>query len=296
MGVYFQRFMTRAEMGGFGKVAYDAAEAIIGYRAPHQAQVNHWIDKAAEKFWPTVEWLTQSHSIADFQKLKLELLRLAADRKLGPKILLLHPIFPCFEEVCQVKEGGITVEKAWLLFEESENEKPVLDHRRKILTVSAAEELANSTKSDEARVGYVVGKWGLGAHQEHLDLLAQAKKALGAGGKLIVGVESERAIRTRQLSHHGVFNDRERLLRMAALGMVDAVMLTDPETISPEGINLYYELLWNKIGPHIYFVGNADYHWRSVFEERARRMGTILLWAREKNTISTTELLKRLCD
>jgi bifunctional ADP-heptose synthase (sugar kinase/adenylyltransferase) len=206
--------------------------------------------------------------------------------------LLLSPIFPNLKEIDLACSRKWTLDEIWHIYEEPESEVSEIRPEHKILTLGQASEIFRKAESEEVRKGYVGGKWGLGAHREHLDLLSQAKAALGAGGKLIVGVESGEAIKDRRPGHHGIFSDAERLYRMAALSMVDAVVLLDPKP--GQALEEYYLGIWRRLQPNIYFFGDKNYFWRPVLEKRAKETGVILLYARDANQITTTQLLEEI--
>ncbi|MFC1790178.1 hypothetical protein ACFLZP_01690 [Patescibacteria group bacterium] len=154
----------------------------------------------------------------------------------------------------------------------------------------------------EVRSGFTIGKWRLGPHGGHIDLLEGAKVVLGRGGVLFCGVESQRAIQARMERSQGkggqendfCLPDQERLERMAAIRAVDYVVLFDPpesELVDPRG---FYHQADQALKRDFWFVGTQNYHWLSTFWPTAQELGTILLWHSPKARMSNTALIKKI--
>jgi glycerol-3-phosphate cytidylyltransferase-like family protein len=148
-----------------------------------------------------------------------------------------------------------------------------------------------------ARSGVAAGKFRTGPHEEHITLLERAKQALGRSGLLLVGVESEQSIKTRERQGKFVLPNEARLTRIAALSAVDHVFLMEPsdqDLRTNETLERYFDRTWAKIRPHIFFFGTADHELRSRFEQSARQSGYLLLWKDESKTISTTQIIRQI--
>lgn len=254
---------------------------------------------------PVTEYLRHPRSIADFIQLKKDLLKLIyegfsipdthyRDVEWFQTILYCLGIFPNDRQCDLVRSHEQTVEESWAMYETLEDKKPQSHHKKIINLRNAQRQLREIRREEQVRIGYIPGKWGLGPHQEHLDLFWQAKQALGNGGQLVIGVESLNSIMARRKDHHGILSDEERLHRIAALEMVDKVLYLNPSSSNLQNQQQYFEHVWQSVNPDIVFFGNRDYHWLPRFQERASRKGVFLLWARDINQISTTQLLSDL--
>lgn len=107
-------------------------------------------------------------------------------------------------------------------------------------------------------------------------------------------MESQRSIWQRRGENHGAFPDQDRLRRIAANEWVDLAILLDPPESELGDLDGFYYRVWQELSPDFVFFGDRDYHWRPVFEERARKLGGILLWNWSEVPFSTTDLLSHI--
>lgn len=147
---------------------------------------------------------------------------------------------------------------------------------------------------DQESVALIVGKWRLGLHQEHVDLLEKARRVVGPFGLVIVGLESQRSVHQRRGQDHHCLPDQTRLMQLVANQSTDLVVLLNPTSEGITDLEQYYSMVWRVIAPDFYIFGDKNYHWRPIFAQRAQTIPLLLLWAREVNTVSATSLLKDL--
>jgi rfaE bifunctional protein nucleotidyltransferase chain/domain len=99
------------------------------------------------------------------------------------------------------------------------------DPREKILTWDHAREW-RAGRIDEGRVVFTNGVFDL-LHTGHVDVLLAARRA---GDYLVVGVNSDASVRRLKGSSRPVRDEGARCYVLAALTMVDAVMIFDEDT------------------------------------------------------------------
>ena len=173
--------------------------------------------------------------------------------------------------------------------------RPYKEVKDRVVTLEEAVTLAKKAKAAHQPVGMTFGKWRLGVHNEQGDTIDQGRKVLGTDGLYFAMVESAESIKLRRPGQ--VFDpDEDRLGQVARLSGVDYVCLLDPQSADSEFLNGYYDNVWGMIRPNFYFVGARDYELNPVFEERGLRYGSVLLWGRETNRISTTARVSKIRD
>jgi len=263
-----------------------------------------------DRLRPLVDFLTQPRSIQGFQDLKKGLLEIMSPSNrylsmsgedeqgideivdwldyLSPEI----KIFP-FQEFESLSVGQPWKE-VWEAYEEI-GTKPLRPVEEKIKSLEEAAALAEEVRNGETgRVGYVIGKWRLGPHKEHIALFEEARKSLGTDGVLFVAVESQRSIWQRRGRDHFALPDQERLERIAALEAVDYAILFDPSDEELKDLEGFYYQADRKFYRDLWFIGTEDYHWRPDFERRAMELGMIILWRSPTTSLSTSELIAQI--
>lgn len=174
---------------------------------------------------------------------------------------------------------------------------PSQEVQNKILLLPDIITLAQQQRSMGGRIGLALGKWRLGPHEEHEELLRKARLVLGRYGMLIAGVESQEAIKKRRGEDHFSLSDQYRAELMAEFEPVTAVFVASPtqeDMKDQESTERYYQTIWSLINPDLYVYGSKNYQWRDTFAQRGRKLGVLNCWSRPDSTISTTDILNRL--
>jgi rfaE bifunctional protein nucleotidyltransferase chain/domain len=100
-------------------------------------------------------------------------------------------------------------------------------------------------KADNQKIVFTNGCFDI-IHQGHIDYLS---KAADLGHRLIIGVNTDRSVSAIKGPHRPIQDEYSRMMILAAMGFVDAVILFDQDTP--------YELI-AQIIPHI-LVKGSDY-------------------------------------
>ena len=93
------------------------------------------------------------------------------------------------------------------------------DIQGKIVSLSEAAEKASNWKSNGAKIVWTNGCFDI-LHYGHLAYLAAASDL---GNKLIIGINSDQSIQKLKGSNRPVIDQKTRLLKIAAMQMVDLV-------------------------------------------------------------------------
>lgn len=263
-----------------------------------------------QRWLPLVDSLTQPRSITEFQHLKQALLDVfwafwnAGDEgddfaestsrvfwELFPRI----KIFPWMRledpSRCHYQEG-VWPDEIWQLHEEV-GQRDFHSSREKKMSLPEAIELSELAHEKGRRVGAVFGKFRAGPISEQIQLLEEAKLALGAGSLLVVFVESQKSIEHRE-GEVGVLGDEERLGQIAGLGAVDYVVLAEPSDEELQDLQGFFYQLKRALNPDVLFMGEANYYLRPLFEKEAKELGMLLLWHKPEIQVSTTDLITEL--
>ncbi len=168
----------------------------------------------------------------------------------------------------------------------------------KIVTLPELEGRLQKLKEndDEINKGALTGKWRIGPHSEQLGTIRQAKRLLGPRSVLIAFLEGKESVLLRKGVEHLVFDDRERGERLIDNKWIDFVCVLDPKTGSDVAMRDFYKDIWAKVGLDYYFVGAQDHPLTPRFCNYGRELGTVVLWAREKNQVSTTDIVKEIAE
>ena len=119
-------------------------------------------------------------------------------------------------------------------------------------------------------------------HAGHVHSLSQAR---AQGDFLVVGLNSDRSVRRLKGPERPLNNQRDRAVVLAAMEMVDLVVIFDDDTACR---------LIETIRPHVYVKG-ADYNEQTLPEApTARALGCRLHFVPLLPGTSTTSLLERL--
>ncbi len=121
---------------------------------------------------------------------------------------------------------------------------------KKIISIPQAQEIIETATKDRRMVVFTNGCFDI-LHVGHLQLLEKAKSF---GDILIVGLNSDRSVRKLKGAMRPILPQRDRARLLAALAMVDYVVIFDEDTP--------HELL-SQIRPHI-LVKGSDYAYREI--------------------------------
>jgi len=121
---------------------------------------------------------------------------------------------------------------------------------KKIISISQAQEIIEAATKDCQKVIFTNGCFDI-LHVGHLQLLEKAKSF---GDILIVGLNSDRSVKKLKGQMRPVLPQKDRARLLAALAMVDYVVIFDEDTP--------HELL-SRIRPHI-LVKGSDYAYREI--------------------------------
>ncbi len=136
----------------------------------------------------------------------------------------------------------------------------------------------------ERRVVLTIGSWDL-LHIGHVRYLTKAKES---GDFLIVGVDSDRAIKVyKKTDLRPIVPEAERCEMLSYQSCVDLVTLLDD--VNELGIWQY--LLLNKIRPDV-FVATEDSYPEDQLTELQKRCGEVLVLPRQAENTSTTKLIQ----
>ena len=98
--------------------------------------------------------------------------------------------------------------------------------KAKIVDNNNLTELINSWKSNGEKIVFTNGCFDI-IHQGHIDYLA---KASDLGTKLIIGVNTDRSVSAIKGEHRPLQDEYSRLMILAAMQFVNAVILFDEDT------------------------------------------------------------------
>jgi D-beta-D-heptose 7-phosphate kinase/D-beta-D-heptose 1-phosphate adenosyltransferase len=121
---------------------------------------------------------------------------------------------------------------------------------KKIISVSKAQEIVKTIAKERQKVVFTNGCFDI-LHVGHLQLLQKAKSF---GDVLIVGLNSDRSVKKLKGPARPILPQRDRARLLAALEMVDYVVIFDEDTP--------YELL-SRIKPQI-LVKGGDYTFHEI--------------------------------
>jgi len=121
---------------------------------------------------------------------------------------------------------------------------------KKIISVPQAQEIIETATKECRKVVFTNGCFDI-LHVGHLQLLEKAKSF---GDILVVGLNSDRSVRKLKGARRPILPQKDRARLLAALAMVDYVVIFDEDT--PR------ELL-SRIRPHI-LVKGSDYAYREI--------------------------------
>lgn len=121
---------------------------------------------------------------------------------------------------------------------------------KKIISVPQAQEIIETATKECRKVVFTNGCFDI-LHVGHLQLLEKAKSF---GDILVVGLNSDRSVRKLKSTRRPILPQKDRARLLAALAMVDYVVIFDEDT--PR------ELL-SRIRPHI-LVKGSDYAYREI--------------------------------
>lgn len=121
---------------------------------------------------------------------------------------------------------------------------------KKIISVPQAQEIIETATKECRKVVFTNGCFDI-LHVGHLQLLEKAKSF---GDILVVGLNSDRSVRKLKGAGRPILPQKDRARLLAALAMVDYVVIFDEDTP--------HELL-SRIRPHI-LVKGSDYAYREI--------------------------------
>ena len=121
---------------------------------------------------------------------------------------------------------------------------------KKIISVTQAQGIIETATKECRKVVFTNGCFDI-LHVGHLQLLEKAKSF---GDILVVGLNSDRSVRKLKSTRRPILPQKDRARLLAALAMVDYVVIFDEDT--PR------ELL-SRIRPHI-LVKGSDYAYREI--------------------------------
>lgn len=101
-----------------------------------------------------------------------------------------------------------------------------LDHQQKILPLHYAQDMVTSWKRDKLKVGFTNGCFDI-MHAGHVSLLQDAKARCD---KLIVGLNTDASVKRLKGELRPLNHELDRATLLAALNMVDLVVLFDEDT------------------------------------------------------------------
>lgn len=250
---------------------------------------------------PAIDWLTRPRSVADFLAAKDELLNNLEDAtQANPWLLNMLTLFGwapneinAYLRVYPKWEFGLaeylTSTEDLLKIHPGLKELPS--------KITAYQELGGILeglrKSNEigVRVAVVCGKWRAGCHEEHLETIEMAKRLLGTWGVLVVLMAPRDWILQTEGETTYCEDDKVRLRKLAALAATDLVVLAEPTL---ETTNEWYDQAWQAVRPDFVVIGSEDDPMVPMFTERCQKYGGLLLWAREKNLINTSDWVEEL--
>jgi rfaE bifunctional protein nucleotidyltransferase chain/domain len=156
----------------------------------------------------------------------------------------------------------------------------VLQH--KILTKDAITKRANIWRMFNKKIVFTNGCFDI-LHQGHIDYLSKARDL---GGALVIGLNTDASVKRLNKSPERPINkEQSRALVLAALVLVDAVVLFDEDTP--------YELI-KAIQPDV-LVKGADYKAEDIVGyDIVKALGGEVATIELTEGFSTTELIKRI--
>jgi rfaE bifunctional protein nucleotidyltransferase chain/domain len=98
--------------------------------------------------------------------------------------------------------------------------------KSKIIQNSELDKLIRIWKSADAKIVFTNGCFDL-IHQGHIDYLS---KAADLGNRLIIGVNTDRSVSAIKGPHRPIQDEYSRMIILAAMQFVDAVILFDEDT------------------------------------------------------------------
>ena len=122
--------------------------------------------------------------------------------------------------------------------------------KSKIINQEQLDKLITEWKNTDQKIVFTNGCFDI-IHQGHIDYLA---KASDLGTKLIIGVNTDRSVSAIKGKHRPIQDEYSRLMILAAMQFIDAVILFDDNT----PINLI-----SKVVPNI-LVKGSDYEAKDI--------------------------------
>ncbi|MEK7643626.1 MAG: adenylyltransferase/cytidyltransferase family protein [Patescibacteria group bacterium] len=157
---------------------------------------------------------------------------------------------------------------------------------RKIITnYGVLKRVTNGLRAANRKVVVTIGSWDM-LHIGHLRYLARAKSF---GDVLIVGADSDRAIRRYKGPHRPVIPETERMEMLSYQAFVDYVTIIDDVTIQ----GLWQYGLLRALHPDI-FIAVKDSYPRSQRQAIAKLVGTLKVLPRQAEHTSSTDVFQRL--
>jgi D-beta-D-heptose 7-phosphate kinase/D-beta-D-heptose 1-phosphate adenosyltransferase len=101
-----------------------------------------------------------------------------------------------------------------------------LEHQQKILPLNYAQDMVTSWKRDKLKVGFTNGCFDI-MHAGHVSLLQDAKARCD---KLVIGLNTDASVKRLKGESRPVNHELDRATLLAALSMVDLVVLFDEDT------------------------------------------------------------------
>ncbi len=152
----------------------------------------------------------------------------------------------------------------------------------KILTKDAIQKRANIWRMFNKKIVFTNGCFDI-LHQGHIDYLSKARDL---GGALVIGLNTDASVKRLNKSPERPINkEQSRALVLAALVLVDAVVLFDEDTP--------YELI-KTVQPDV-LVKGADYKAEEVVGyDIVKARGGEVITIELTEGFSTTELIKRI--
>jgi rfaE bifunctional protein nucleotidyltransferase chain/domain len=148
-------------------------------------------------------------------------------------------------------------------------------------------------KSSGNTVGIVTGCFDI-LHIAHLELFQYAKRHVDF---LIVGVDTDIAIRRTKGKSRPIVKQENRAKVLAALNTVDYVLLlTNKYNFDTQRANSYYEIMLKKLNP-TYLITNAYAdQYAAIKKKRIESIGGEMLIDRTERSTSTTEIIEKVLN
>lgn len=262
--------------------------------------------RKAQDLSPFLAQLTAPRSISEHRDLITASLAVMPAYKTGDDYSNIYHLSSVLDEFsvyqCEivastdVENGVTTPEQWWQDRKEAGLEGVCIPPDEKIVNLNQLTTRLKDLKSTDGsiNVGALTGKWRIGPHSEQLETIEEAKKLLGPRSVLILFLEGKDSVELRKGENHACLDDMERAKRFKDNKWVDFICVLDPQTGSDAEMKDYYKDVWKRVGLDYYFLGAKDHPLTPRFCEYGRELGTIVLWSREQNRMSTTDIVKDL--